>query len=142
MGTSEWRFGVPSRGNLGGTARTLDEVDGRCDLGTGILSEVRLDKFVCHDTNNQGGVSIIDDSKSMLFTSDGFVAARKQDAGRSDIYIFGYGQDYREALNAYYTVSGKSPVLPRWAFGNWWSRFCTYLLLSHLGHDSPGQECS
>jgi len=60
----------------------------------------------------------------MLFTSDGFVAARKQDVGRSDIYIFGYGQDYREALDAYYAVSGKVPVLPRWAFGNWWSRFC------------------
>jgi alpha-glucosidase (family GH31 glycosyl hydrolase) len=119
---------VPSRGNLGGTARTLDEVDGRCDLGTGIISEVSP-IFLYYDTDHQNGVSIIDDSKSMLFTSDGFVAARTQDVGRSDIYIFGYGQDYREALNAYYTVSGKSPVLPRWAFGNWWSRFCTSLVL-------------
>jgi hypothetical protein len=60
----------------------------------------------------------------MLFTSDGFVTARKQDAGRSDIYVFGYGSDHREALRAFYTVSGKAPVIPRWAFGNWWSRFC------------------
>lgn len=124
MGTSEWRYGLPSRGNLGGTARTLDEVDGRCDLGTGILSEVSHLNTLMKDTDIQNGVSVIDDSKSMLFTSDGFVAARKQDVGRSDIYIFGYGQDYREALDAYYTVSGKPPVLPRWAFGNWWSRFC------------------
>ena len=127
MGTTEWRYGVPSRGNLGGTARTLDEVDGRCDLGTGIISEVCI-IFIHYDTDDQNGVSIIDDSKSMLFTSDGFVASRKQDVARSDIYIFGYGQDYRAALNAYYTVSGKSPVLPRWAFGNWWSRFCKSFL--------------
>jgi alpha-glucosidase (family GH31 glycosyl hydrolase) len=67
---------------------------------------------------------VIDDSKSMLFTEDGFVAAREQDSNRHDIYIFGYGSDHREALQAFYTVSGKPPVLPRWAFGNWWSRFC------------------
>lgn len=127
MGTSEWRYGVPSRGNLGGTARTLDEVDGRCDLGTGVISEVNhlIHQPMVYQADNQNGVSIIDDSRSMLFTSDGFVTARTQDVGRSDIYIFGYGQDYREALNAYYAVSGKAPVLPRWAFGNWWSRFCT-----------------
>jgi alpha-glucosidase (family GH31 glycosyl hydrolase) len=128
MGTSEWRYGQPTRGNLGGTARTLDEVDGRCDLGTGVISEVCTpisSYFVSRELRtDQSGVSVIDDSKSMLFTSDGFVAARTQDVGRSDIYIFGYGQDYREALNAYYTISGSAPVLPRWAFGNWWSRFC------------------
>jgi len=93
-------------------------------LAQGSFQRYACPSFIYYDTDNQNGVSIIDDSKSMLFTSDGFVAARKQDVGRSDIYIFGYGQDYREALNAYYTVSGKSPVLPRWAFGNWWSRFC------------------
>jgi hypothetical protein len=49
IGTSEWRFGQPDRENLGGTARTLDEVDGRCDLGTGIISKVRgisIDSYV------------------------------------------------------------------------------------------------
>ena len=51
MGTSEWRYGVPSRGNLGGTARTLDEVDGRCDLGTGILSEVSPSLYVARLTD-------------------------------------------------------------------------------------------
>lgn len=40
VGTSEWRYGQSDRENLGGTARTLDEVDGRCDLGTGIISKV------------------------------------------------------------------------------------------------------
>jgi alpha-glucosidase (family GH31 glycosyl hydrolase) len=58
----------------------------------------------------------------MLFTSDGWVAAR--DGGKSDLYLFAYGLDYRAALKAFYTVSGKTPLVPRWALGNWWSRYC------------------
>lgn len=38
---SRWRFGVPVS-NLGGTARTLDKVNGRCELEQGILSVVSL----------------------------------------------------------------------------------------------------
>ena len=42
IGTSEWRYGQHDPENLGGTARTLDDVNGRCDLGTGIISKVSL----------------------------------------------------------------------------------------------------
>ena len=67
---------------------------------------------------------MIDDTNSMLFTSDGWVTTRSTTEGRSDIYVFGYGSDHREALQAFYAISGKPPVLPRWALGNWWSRYC------------------
>lgn len=39
-----WRYGDDSNthwSNLGGTFRTLDEVNGRCKLDDGILSQVR-----------------------------------------------------------------------------------------------------
>jgi len=58
----------------------------------------------------------------MLFEQDGWVAARQE--GTSDVYLFAYGLDYRAALKAFYTVSGKAPLIPRWALGNWWSRYC------------------
>lgn len=32
--------------------------------------------------------------------------------------------DFRDALRVYYELSGKPPMLPRWALGNWWSRYC------------------
>ena len=58
----------------------------------------------------------------MMFTQDGWVGSRVR--GRIDGYLFAYGTDYRAALKALYNLSGHSPILPRWALGNWWSRFC------------------
>jgi alpha-glucosidase (family GH31 glycosyl hydrolase) len=80
----------------------------------------------------------------MVFTPDGWVDSRKE--GRSDGYLFGYGGGkfhlsnidsaykpaYREALQVYYEVSGKPPMLPRWALGNWWSRYYPYSADSYL----------
>jgi alpha-glucosidase (family GH31 glycosyl hydrolase) len=110
-----WRYGEPLR-NLGGTARTLDDVDGRVALEPGILSS--------------RGLAALDDSSSFLFTDDGWVGTRT--AGRRDIYVFAYGQDYDAALQAYFAVSGRPPVLPRWVLGNWWSRYHRYSADAYL----------
>lgn len=107
---STWRFGEEQEGNLGGTARTLDMVDGPVDIGTGIMSK--------------NGYAVVDDSASFLFTDDGWVAPRT--GGGLDLYLFCYGHDYRGALDALYRVSGKTPLLPRFALGNWWSRYFRY----------------
>jgi len=70
----------------------------------------------------QDGFAVIDDSESMLLTEDGWVSIREP--GRKDYYLFAYGRDYKAALSDFYRVSGRQPMLPRWAFGNWWSRYC------------------
>jgi alpha-glucosidase (family GH31 glycosyl hydrolase) len=106
---SVWRYGEPGR-TLGGTTRTLDDVDGRVALDPGIVS--------------RGGVASLDDSRSFLFEDDGWVSPREGD--RVDTYVFAYGHDYQAALDAFYAVSGLPPVLPRWALGNWWSRYHRY----------------
>jgi hypothetical protein len=106
-----WHFGTLTEFNLGGTARTLDGVDGRCDMGQGVLSKA--------------GYAVIDDSKSMLFDGNGFVAPR-QAGDRADRYLFCYGRDYKAAIKAFYAVSGKQPVVPRFVLGNWWSRYYAY----------------
>lgn len=109
---AQWRFDHETRsGNLGGTARTLDEVDGRCSMGQGV--------------NSKEGYSQIDDTHSMLFDGKGWIASRMP-GDRIDGYLFGYGHDYRAAVKAYYQLSGPQPVLPRWALGNWWSRYYAY----------------
>jgi len=43
-----------------------------------------------------------------------------------DGYLFAYGLDYKAAMKAFFTVSGPQPLLPRWALGNWWSRYYKY----------------
>ncbi len=107
---SVWRYGAPVN-DLGGTARTLDEADGAIPLEHGVVSK--------------NGYAIVDDSQSMLFDAKGWVAARKP-GFRVDGYIFAYGHDFRGALKAFYAVSGKPPLLPRWSLGNWWSRYYAY----------------
>ena len=76
------------------------------------------------------GFAVLDDSGSMLWDDDGWVAPR--DGSRPDLYVFAYGRDHAEALRAFYAVSGRTPVLPRWALGNWWSRYHPYTADEYL----------
>lgn len=106
---SIWHFGEPVH-DLMGTARTLDEADGAVSLEHGVISRF--------------GYSVIDDSKSQVFLEDGWIEPRKK--GIWDLYFFGYGHDYKEALHDFYALCGATPMLPRFALGNWWSRFYKY----------------
>ncbi len=112
---SQWRYGEPMT-NLGGTARTLDEADGRIPLDTGVIA--------------RGGVAALDDSASFLFEDDGWIGTRVP--GRLDVYVFANGHDYDGALDDLYAISGPQPVLPRWALGNWWSRYHAYTADEYL----------
>ncbi|KAJ5619216.1 CAZyme family GH31 [Penicillium lagena] len=123
-----WQYGLSEELNLGGTARTLDLCNGRCDMGEGVMSKA--------------GYAALDDSASMLFDGD-FVAGRKP-GDRIDGYLFCYGHDYKAAIRAFYSVSGKQPILPRYALGNWWSRYYAYhqdeyvqLMDEFRAHDIP-----
>lgn len=108
-GDGIWHYGdVPD--DLKGTARTLDEANGEIPLGSGVLS--------------RGGYSVIDDSASMILTEDGWVAPRPTE--NVDLYFFGYGHRYLECLKDFYHLCGKTPLLPRYALGNWWSRYHSY----------------
>lgn len=104
-----WHYGDEIR-DLGGTARTLDKVNGACKLDHGLMS-----KF---------GFSVIDDSKTALIKNDGHVLPRPD--GIKDLYFFGYGHDYKECLKAFYHLCGKTPMVPRYVLGNWWSRYFEY----------------
>ena len=106
---SIWHFGEEAT-DLRGTARTLDEADGAIELEHGIISRF--------------GYGILDDSRSLVITEDGWVEPRKEDC--IDIYFLGYGHEYEHCLKDDYHLTGKTPLLPRYALGNWWSRFYRY----------------
>ena len=106
---SVWRYGIPAP-DLGGTARTLDMADGAIPLEPGIVS--------------REGFGVLDDGTSLLWDDDGWVEPR--DGSREDLYVFAFGDDHAGALRAFYALSGATPVLPRWALGNWWSRYYPY----------------
>lgn len=96
--------------NMKGTTRTLDQTFGAVPLKDGILS--------------RNGVTVMDDSKTLLLQNDGKLIGREK--GSSDKYVFAYGKDNVGCLNAFYFLTGKEPLIPRFALGNWWSRYRAY----------------
>ncbi|KAF2836148.1 glycoside hydrolase family 31 protein [Patellaria atrata CBS 101060] len=106
-----WRYDGKSSGDLGGTARTLDFTNGPIPLEPGVCSRT--------------GIACMEDSESMLFEDDGWIGTRKP-GNRKDGYVFLYGDDYLGAVKALHALSGKQPLIPRWALGNWWSRYYAY----------------
>ena len=119
-----WHYGDAQRGNLRGTARTLDEVNGETELGLGVVS--------------RDGWAVLDDSVSNVIVEGAeadevkgevnpfgtWVVPRDNDG--IDLYFFGYGHRYIEAVRDFYRLTGPTPLLPRFALGNWWSRYHRY----------------
>ena len=96
------------KGILPGTARTLDMVNGSTKLEKGILS--------------RSGGSTLNDSNSLLL-KDGEIIPREK---CRDIYYFAYGKDHLCQLKDYFRLTGAVPLIPKFALGNWWSRYKAY----------------
>ena len=96
------------KGNLRGTRRTLDMTFGAVKLSRGLVSK--------------NGVAVFDDSKSLILKGDDVLPRAKC----KDIYYFAYGNNYRECIRALYELTGYTPLIPRFALGNWWSRYKAY----------------
>jgi len=111
----QWRYGwkLP---NFGGTTRTLDQINGACEIEPGIMSP--------------WGAATLDDSKSLVFDENGFVVPRKK--GVEDFYFFGYSREFDSCLKDFYYLTGKAPMIPRYALGNWWSRYYKYTEQSYM----------
>ncbi|WP_239144056.1 TIM-barrel domain-containing protein [Actinoplanes philippinensis] len=79
---------------LGGYRRGLDNVNGGARTYAGLLF--------------QDGWSLLDDSAA---------------GDHQDGYVFAYGQDYRGALRELSTLTGPTKLLPKWAYGVWYSEY-------------------
>jgi len=75
---------------------------------------------------SRSGYYLWDDSRQLLFTPDGWLTPRDGEEGYQDLYFFGYGHDYYACLRDFSKVAGRVPMLPRYALGNWWSRYWAY----------------
>jgi Glycosyl hydrolases family 31/Carbohydrate binding module (family 35)/Carbohydrate binding module (family 6) len=93
---------------LGGYRRGLDGVDGGALSTPGLLY--------------QDGWSLLDDSASALYNP----ATRKVTARPGPVqdgYVFAYGQNYTRGLRDLSTLTGPTKLLPRWAYGVWYSEY-------------------
>jgi hypothetical protein len=101
-------------GNLGGWARGLDDQEDPVPLADGLIS--------------RDGWYLLDDSRSVLLTGEGagFEERPGHDGVYQDGYLFAYGLDYARGLADLRRLTGAAPLLPRRAFGNWFSRWWPY----------------
>lgn len=122
-----WHSGDEDPQNLRGTYRTLDGNNGD-----------NYRKYMEKGPISRSGWAVIDDSpkakrgdgsRSLIFekTVDGvpWIAPRPADDSM-DIYFFGYGHDYKDAIADYTRLAGKIPLPPRFAFGYWYSKYEKY----------------
>ncbi|HEX7598287.1 MAG TPA: TIM-barrel domain-containing protein, partial [Polyangia bacterium] len=112
-----WHFGDRDYENLRGTARTLDGAGGAVHLDPGLVS--------------RQGWAVVDDSNSLVFNADCWIEPRAHPEN-TDLYFLGHGHDYLGALGDFTQVAGAIPLIPRWALGNWWSRYWAYTQAEYL----------
>ena len=121
-----WHPGQTDTQNLKGTTRTLD----------GALGD-KTSEGIDPGLVSRSGWAVVDDSTRPLFDSSDFRflkgeqspwpwAIERPAGDRQDLYFFGYGHNYRQALGDFVRVAGRIPLPPRFAFGAWWSRFWAY----------------
>ena len=136
---------ISNTGNLLGTTRTLDCCNGNSIIPFSWLKmpedtndKLQLENGVC----SKSGVAVLDDTLSLSLALNGEVEPKVGDG--SDEYVFAYGHDYQEAVKALYAITGFPPRIPRYALGNWWSRYHDYsrkeylqLLQKFETHDVP-----
>ena len=128
-----WHYGDKTNGNLKGTARTLDEVNGSrkfdqpLEMGDGVISR---DGWAVLDDSTSNVIVLTDEVNGKPNPFGSWVSPR--DKGCIDLYFFGYAHRYIEAVQDFYRLTGPQPLLPRFAFGNWWSRYYRYTQSEYL----------
>lgn len=113
------KVALNNEGNLLGTYRTLDRHAGSAHMW-GWHESCPVETGVCSRT----GVAVLDDKDSLILNSNGELSER--DVPERDEYIFAFGNDYPAAVKALYAITGNVPLVPRFALGNWWSRYHVY----------------
>lgn len=129
----EWHPGLSDKGNLKGTARTLDRYDGNLFDGDpkkpmqfedGVLSRDGW-AIINESPEHQRG----DESNTFAFDKkvDGIEWwAQPVDKQAVDWYFLGYGHQYKKALKDFTTVCGKIPMPPLYVLGYWYSKYQRY----------------
>ena len=116
-----WKPGTKDHKNLKGTTRTLDGALGKFSFGQ--MKKLPIEDGIL----SRSGWALVDDSQRPLFDNSDWpwVQARRNNHAQ-DLYFFGYGYDYKQALNDFVSTSGRISLPPKYAFGVWYSRYWKY----------------
>jgi alpha-glucosidase (family GH31 glycosyl hydrolase) len=115
--------GLVSPRNLLGTIRSLDMLE-TMDLNCTRNADIIIYGEPLHcvwSPYSQDGWHVVDDTSTTLLEGDWVTNATSSD--KQDLYFFGHGIDYAGAIQDFVKVSGRSPLLPKFAMGIIWSRW-------------------
>ena len=118
--TVSWKPGQKQKFNLKGTSRTLDGQDGEMNLYSN--QKLQLEDGIL----SRDGWFFLDDSQSLRLDDSDWPWITAPGASKLDWYFLGYGDDYKSALLDFSKIAGHVPMLPRYVFGYWWSRYWSY----------------
>lgn len=134
-----WEPGRKNESNLGGPLSTVDGVSGPVPLPDGILA--RDGWFLLDDT---GQAILVDGwarqpARNAVPDPDWYHAK-----AYTDWYLFGYGTDYKSALDSLAAISGRVPMPRRHVHGSWYCRWYPYtdaqflqIVEEYKTHDFP-----
>ncbi|MBO5708402.1 MAG: DUF4968 domain-containing protein, partial [Bacteroidales bacterium] len=123
-----WKPGMKQQGNLKGTFRTLDGLDGDVQTQNWVadMKQGETRQFE-EGVIAKDGWTLIDESESYLFDDSEWAWVKEREAKKcQDWYFMAYGHDYKAALKDFTVFAGKMPLPPRFTFGYWWSRYWAY----------------
>jgi len=113
--TKQWRYGMKDLKNLGGTMLQLfkyPECTKPESLSRGVLS--------------RNGFYAYYDNTHTFRSQTGNWAEVDLRKGYSIFFFIGYGQDFKTGLKEFSKIFGRGPLIPKWAFGFWYSRWHPY----------------
>jgi alpha-glucosidase (family GH31 glycosyl hydrolase) len=67
--------------------------------------------------SRDGWVIVVDHDNHVINSNDWWAGVNSDDI---DIYFFGHGQRYTDALKDYTLVGGKIAMVPKYMTGIWW----------------------
>jgi len=118
-----WKYGQENKGNLLGTRRTLDGTDGEYTNPADPGTKLKLEEGII----SREGWCVIDDSQKPLFdNSDWPWVTPRPGTKFQDVYFFGYGYNYKQAMKDFTETAGKIALPPKFIFGYWYSRYWPY----------------
>ena len=113
---SKWFPGKKDMGNLGSVSRSLDYWT-HCG---------GPQRFPVEGILSKDGAHFIDDEAKIYWNSEENWPEKRRWDIQFDGYFFAYGKDFKSALQDFVTVFGRIPMIPKWAFGFWYSRYFAY----------------
>jgi len=106
--------------NLGGVIGSLDNCKGNLKFAeqNDVDSKSQL-HLIPDGILSRRGFTVLKHTKDTLYlynTGDRY----------QDLYVLGYGNNFKQAFNDFYLLAGKIPMLPEWSFGFIYSRWADY----------------